>query len=287
MSVEEQGDLFDVEAARSLLDQLLADSRLYTKSADYRALLDFVVRLRNFAPFNAMLLQLQKPGLGYAASARDWRERFCRTIKEDARPLVILWPFAPVAFVYDSLDTEGEDLPKDVASFFAQGVIDGISLSHFSRLLTKKGIEWIPLDAGDQKAGSITVVRRSQASNQVGHYRLRVNRNHATNVQFSTLAHELGHLFLGHLGPDKYLNVPQRARPDHVQEELEAESVAYMVCARNGVQCHSHTYLANFVQQHTTIDSLDIYQIMRTAGQIETVLELTAHTKYDRPTYKS
>ena len=42
-----QWDLFETEAARSLLDQLLADSRLYTQSKDYKSLLDFVVRLRN------------------------------------------------------------------------------------------------------------------------------------------------------------------------------------------------------------------------------------------------
>ena len=52
-----------------------------------------------------MLLQVQKPGLTYAASAWDWKTRFDRTIKEGARPLVILWPFSPVAFVYDVLDT--------------------------------------------------------------------------------------------------------------------------------------------------------------------------------------
>jgi len=69
---------FDTEEARSLLDQLLIDSRLYTQSKDYKDLLDFVIRLRNFAPFNAMLLQIQKPGLLYAASAPDWRERFGR-----------------------------------------------------------------------------------------------------------------------------------------------------------------------------------------------------------------
>ena len=71
-SLGEQLDLFETANVRSLLDQLLADSRLYKKSKDYHELLEFVVRLRNFAPFNAMLLQLQKPGLSYAASAEDW-----------------------------------------------------------------------------------------------------------------------------------------------------------------------------------------------------------------------
>lgn len=85
-----QRDLLEDETTRALLDQLLADSRLYRTGPDYEALLDFVVRLRNVAPFNAMLLQLQKPGLRFAASAFDWRERFGRTVKEGARPLLIL-----------------------------------------------------------------------------------------------------------------------------------------------------------------------------------------------------
>ncbi len=144
---EKQQELFVTEAARSLLDQLLADSRLYTQSKDYKDLLDFVVRLRNFAPFNAMLLQVQKPGLSYAASARDWRERFSRRPKEGARPLLILWPFGPVALVYDVMDTEGKPLPEDVASFFACGEVDEIKLRSFEALLKKKSIEWCWVDA--------------------------------------------------------------------------------------------------------------------------------------------
>lgn len=104
--------MFDSESTRALLDQLLADSRLYRTSQDYKELLEFAARLRNFAPFNAMLLQLQKPGLRYAASARDWCERFGRRPKEDARSLIILWPFGPVALVYDVIDTEGRPLPE-------------------------------------------------------------------------------------------------------------------------------------------------------------------------------
>ncbi len=45
-----QTELFDGDVTRSLLDQLLDDSRLYRKGSDYHALLDFVVRLRSFAP---------------------------------------------------------------------------------------------------------------------------------------------------------------------------------------------------------------------------------------------
>jgi len=274
-----QQSLFEKEAARSLLDQLLLDSRLYTHSKDYKDLLDFITRLRNFAPFNAMLLQIQKPGLSYAASARDWREIFARTPKKDARPLLILMPFGPVAFVYDVMDTEGKPLPKDIASFFAHGKIDANRILSFIPLLKKSRIDWYWVDDGDPNAGSISVINRNIKNKEVRQYRMYINNNHLPAVQFTTLTHELGHLFLGHLGSDKELTVPSRASMNKIQCELEAESVAYLVCERNGVKSKSETYLKDYVSKNTTIDDIDIYQIMRAAGKIETLLDLTAHSK--------
>ena len=279
----DQLELIETKKARSLLDKLLEDSRIYTQSKDYKDLLDFVIRLRNFAPFNAMLLQVQKPGLTYAASARDWHERFGRFPKEGARPLLILWPFGPVALVYDVMDTEGDPLPKDVASFFAYGPINEKRVTSFIPLMSKKQIEWCWVDAGDKKAGSIRVIKRAAKEKEVTQYRMFINRNHSSAVQFSTLAHELGHLFLGHLGFDKALNVPRRLPLNNTQRELEAESLAYIVCARNEVASKSETYLAEYVAKNTTINDIDIYQIMRATGQVETLLGLTAHTKYDLP----
>src|SRR5258708_40198378 len=89
MTASEQQNLFERDETRSLLDRMLTESRLYRTSKDYKELLDFVVRLRNFAPFNAMLLQVQKPGLSYAASAADWLARFDRKPKDGQRPLLL------------------------------------------------------------------------------------------------------------------------------------------------------------------------------------------------------
>ncbi|MEQ9616803.1 MAG: ImmA/IrrE family metallo-endopeptidase [Phycisphaerales bacterium] len=275
-----QADLFETAENRALLDQLISESRLYKTSKDYKELLEFVVRLRNFAPFNAMLLQVQKPGLSYAASARDWQQRFGRSPKEGARPLLILWPFGPVALVYDVQDTEGRPLPEDVSVFFARGAIDAASIGRFEPLLGKRHIEWCWIDAGDRSAGSIRVVSRAANDKQRTQYRLQVNRNHSPPVQFATLAHELGHLFLGHLGPDRKLKVPERPTLDHTQRELEAESVAYIVCERNGIESKSQTYLSTYIKDDAAVDQLDAYQVMRAAGQVETLLELPSHTSF-------
>ena len=270
--------------ARSLLDQLLSDSRLYTQSKDYKELLDFTVRLRNFAPFNAMLLQVQKPGLSYAASAREWRLGFGRWPKEGVRPLVVLWPFGPVGLVYDVMDTEGEPLPQDVQSFFTRGSITEKMLADFEKTLKGRNIKWYLVDAGDFNAGSIQVIQRADKQNPITTYSLWLNRNHGPAVQFATLTHELGHLFLGHLGFDKALKIKDRYVPGHAKQEIEAESVAYIVCRRNGVEPKSQIYLSNFVKSDTNVaNDIDVYQIMRAAGQVEHLLGLTAPGQFDMP----
>jgi hypothetical protein len=228
--MDQQGEIFEHETARSFLNQLLIDSRLYKNSEDYKNLLDFVVKLRNFAPFNAMLLQIQKPGLSYAASAHDWMTRFGRTPKESVRPLLILWPFGPVALVYDVQDTEGKELPRDVASFFAAGPIDQSALAGFEILTNKNGIEWYAVDAGDNNAGLIRILKRPSNENERTLYRMHINRNHPPPAQFATLAHELEHLFLGHLGHDKKLSVPDRKELGHAERELEAGEVSCQLC---------------------------------------------------------
>lgn len=67
------------EGECSQLDALLEESRLYRSGSDYKKLLDFAVRLNNPAPFNAILLQIQKPGVIYAASSAEWKSWAARS----------------------------------------------------------------------------------------------------------------------------------------------------------------------------------------------------------------
>ncbi|AKZ59340.1 hypothetical protein SAM23877_6295 [Streptomyces ambofaciens ATCC 23877] len=67
-------------------------------------------------------------------------------------------------------------------------------------------------------------------------FEIEVNRNLPPLDRYATLAHELGHLFCGHLGPGPEDAWPDRLshRPaeDHARNEVEAESIAYMVLKR-------------------------------------------------------
>lgn len=274
VNVSHQISLFEEAEARSLIDQLLDDSKLYTSTKSYLELLEFTAKLKSFAPFNAMLLHMQKPGLSFAASAFDWKVRFGRFPKDGARPLMILWPFGPIAFVYDVIDTEGKELPQDVSAFWARGNITAFTIADLVRSLPKRNINVETFDGGDNSAGSIRTLSRIEKPKPRGTYKVMVNRNHLPPTQLVTLAHELGHLFLGHLGPDGDLKIPDRRRLSHDQVELEAESVAYLVAFRTGIESKSQTYLSSYVKNHEAVGALDLYSVMRAAGQVETILGL-------------
>ena len=169
---------------RLILDHLLIESQLYTSSKDYIELFDFAIRMRNLSPFNAMLVQIQKPGLIYVASAYDWQNRFERSVKNRARPLLILWPFGPIALVYDVDDTEGKELPDDVFSFLAKGSMTIERINSFIHNLQRKNFEWIWFDGGDADAGSIGLLHRSSGNKEYSRYRISVNKNHNSNQQF-------------------------------------------------------------------------------------------------------
>jgi hypothetical protein len=159
-------------------------------------------------------LQIQKPGLSYAASAYDWRTRFNRTVKARARPLLILWPFGPVACVYDVQDTEGDALPEDLMqTFHATGPMDVAALTKAVEGLKKFGILVESVDLGDRWAGEIAAVRRSQKKGERPRYQIRINKNHTPAVRFVTLVHELAHLYLGHLGIDQTCSSPRTNAP--------------------------------------------------------------------------
>jgi hypothetical protein len=73
----------------SSIDTLLRQSSAYKSSTGFREMLQFMARFRDYAPYNNMLVRLQNPSCSFFATEKDWRERFDRSLKEDARPMLI------------------------------------------------------------------------------------------------------------------------------------------------------------------------------------------------------
>ena len=116
----------------------------------------------------------------------------------------------------------------------------------FIKKLMKLGIDTKLIEYGEGHAGHIhrpehdlKVINQPTQEKEKPNYLIRLNKNHDSNVQFATLAHELAHLYLGHLGTDKFLKIPERLNKSLNAQELEAESVCYIVCHRNNVKPNS------------------------------------------------
>ena len=278
VSPHAQKDLFEgtgtaIEADRALIDQLIATTRLYDSSEAIQELLDFTARLREFAPFNAKLLHIQKPGLTHAATAHDWWHRFGRVPKKGARPLLVLRMKGPVDFVFDIQDTEGDDVPVDAFSFPTFGALSDRRFDEFMREVRKEKIELVRLDAGDDQAGWIRLLSRPADNKGKNRYQLAFNQNHSAPTRFVTVAHELAHLYLGHLGADLVRRVPERRNISHALQEVEAEMAAYLVAMRNGLRPRSESYLSDY---NGAFEDLNLYAVTRTVNAVETTLGLSA-----------
>lgn len=98
------------------LDELFQQASDYKKSRNFKELFEFMAKFPKIAPYNVMLMHVQKPHCQFVATAREWAVFFGRSIKPEARPIVILKSFRPVEFLFDLSDTDGDvsKLPDDV-----------------------------------------------------------------------------------------------------------------------------------------------------------------------------
>src|SRR5205085_6380018 len=103
--------------------ELFLVARQYRTSKAYLRLLTFMVRFRSYAPFNALLLNIQRPGARFVAPAGRWLRDYRRRIVPGANPLVILQTMGPVMFLFDVSDTAAEEgappLPTEIDRPFA------------------------------------------------------------------------------------------------------------------------------------------------------------------------
>lgn len=263
--MDKQGGLFteNIEMSQSSLDDLFRRSKRIRNSKEYVDLIEFVNKFRNYAPFNNLLIYLQNPQTTYYATARDWYYKFNRTVKEDARPMLILAPMTPVLLVYDLEDTEGKNKPDLLENTFK---VEGeIRPEFYDKILQKckeMNINVVDFDFSSTQAGDLTVYIKGSTP------RIRLNKTFTITQKLATLLHELAHLFLGHLGekPKEWKN--REDLPSNIKE-LEAESVSYIVCKKFNLQTRADIYIFFYAQEDSDYSKISIDQIMKVAGKIE------------------
>jgi hypothetical protein len=259
------------EPQTGLLQELFQRSHVHADGEEYVRVLELVAGFPTASPYNAYLLSVQNPEVGYALSARQWALRHGARVRPNARPLLILMPFGPVEFVYDVADVEVETLSPDArAPFRTTGRPPGRALE---MLVENAKTELVSVRWAPRPTGPPSEIRPVGPSVQLGEaepvglfddpppdrpprlaaYVLSVHDGLDAGRRCTALVHELAHLLLGHVErPAHHPRTGSRVRARRgvapALAELEAESVTYLVAHRLGLRERPAPYLAGFLR---------------------------------------
>jgi hypothetical protein len=100
-------------------------------------------------------------------------------------------------------------------------------------------------------------------------YDLLISSNIERESQYSTLVHELAHLYCGHLGTPNNKWWPDRRGLSTLTGEFEAESVTYLVCKRLDIDIPSDEYLSSYLDKDQDIPNISLECLMKATGLIE------------------
>jgi hypothetical protein len=254
------------EEAKSAVNELIESALAYHTPERLGELMEFASRMPRYAPYNAMLLHIQHPKARYIASAREWAEMGLK-VKPGARPLVVLKIMGPVRFVFDVADTYGNALPEAVKAeledpFHATGEVCDFVWKRLHGLCDSMRIRVVQAALHPELAGYVQTGPHEQ-------YDLFLNQFHERPAQFATLAHELGHLFCGHLGSLENDFWDDRSETTKATREMEAEAVAYLVASRRKFITASSKYLSGYLTPGNALPPFSLEHILKAAGAIE------------------
>jgi len=224
---------------RSQVEQLARATEEAKQSGPVLKYLAFASRFRRYSFHNTMLIFSQKPEATHVAGYRTW-QKMGRYVRKGEKGIAILVPMKikvgkeddgeddaeivrfRTGYIFDVSQTEGEDLPEpsvlsdqDCSVELTEGLLDtaaskGIMVS-FDKLPDGQ--------YGVSKGESIVISDTLQGADR-----------------FSALAHELAHELLHQDGKAKQV--------DHKTREIEAETVAHVVCRHFDIPSSAPTYLA-------------------------------------------
>jgi len=258
----------NTDKVRALHDQLTAQVEALVSSEDWTRFLATAARFHTYSANNVLLILAQRPDATRVAGYRAW-QRLGRQVNKGAKGIAIL---APCDYrrrpVDDSDPDENPAVVRALRGFTVVHVFDeadttGEPVTDMAPVLLEgEGALWDGLAAQVASAGYTLSRDDCPGANGRTNFAERtvVVANHLSGRQADkTLCHELAHVCL---------HDATRVRTDRDLAEIEAESVAFIVCNALGIDTASYTlpYVALWAGG-------DVERIRRTTERVVT----TAH----------
>lgn len=258
------------------IDELLRRSWHFRNTKEFTKFFEFIASFHHYSRYNTMLVYIQNPEVTFFGGVAFWRKRFGRKIKEEARPYIILAPNGPVMLVYDVFDTEGKETPEEFLEkglgrkpFEVKGIIKERIFNTAINEANKWGIKISFKPLSYFNAGYITTIFKD-------YLEICLKEGMSKEENFAVLIHELSHLFLGHTG-HKILYYQGNKKPimlldrklSRTAEELEAETVSYLICKKLGLETRSAEYIAAYITSDKDLIEFSYETVIKTADKIE------------------
>ena len=244
---------------KALAEHLKEGMKNYLDSEQFRSFLDTMSKFHNYSLNNIHLLKMQNPNVSHVASFNKWKTDFERTVKKGSKALKIWVPyqvktkisanqnelsFSPsengmeekevtvtrfkLGNVFDVSQTEGKELPKAINELTG-------SVKDYEDLY--RAAKAVSMD--NQVPISFEEIKREGAN---GYYspnenRIVISKGLKGQEQIlKTIFHEMAHSDL-HRGSNA-----QYGDDQYRKQELQAESVAYVVANHFGFDTSSYSF---------------------------------------------
>ena len=244
---------------KALAEHLKEGMKNYLDSEQFRSFLDTMSKFHNYSLNNIHLLKMQNPNVSQVASFNKWKTDFDRTVKKGSKALKIWVPyqvktsipvhqkeldFTPaenemeqkeiivtrfkLGNVFDVSQTEGKELPKAIHELTGD-VKDYEDLYRATKAVSMD----------NQVSISFEEIKRESAN---GYYspdenRIVISKGLKGQEQIlKTIFHEMAHADL-HRGSNA-----QYGDDQYRKQELQAESVAYVVANHFGFDTSSYSF---------------------------------------------
>ena len=261
---------------RLTIDELIRRSWNLRDKKDFTRFIDFISKFEHYSRFNTMLVYIQNKEVTFFGGTSYWKKNFNRTIKKFAKPYIILAPKSPIMLVYDVMETDGRESPKEFLDrmfgenpFEVKGRIDPKIFEGAVLIAQSWGIQVYKKPLHYFKGGYVTTAVTE---------RLEIYLQEEASVEenFTVLLHELAHILLGHTGHkelrkinDQKLVLPERLKISRSTEELEAETVSYLISTKLRLIPRSEEYIAGYLKNIDDLMQRNYELVIKVADKIE------------------
>lgn len=254
-----------VEKVSALTEKLEAGVKEVFNSDRYRLYLQAMAKFHNYSFGNVMLILMQCPEASLVAGFNAWKKQFGRTVKKgehgiqiiapmkhsrlssqpkldpvtdqpilkadgtaEVEPVFVQYTSYHVAYVFDVSQTEGRELPSIGVNELTGDVPNFDGLFAAIEQLSPVPIEY-------------RAVEKSKGCYNHLEQKIYVNEGMSQVQTIKTLIHETAHAKL-HALPVKDGKLAAVPEKDRLTCEVEAESIAYVVCQHFGIDTADYSF---------------------------------------------